>query len=378
MKTNFGNSILLLLLLSILSLGVKAQVTIGSGVAPKGGALLDLQEYPVKGDNETSSKGLLYPRVKLTNKDELYPMYEATDPNYIANAASLKESHVGLTVFNVTSSSFFAPGLYFWNGSGWRRSDDSPVVEAAITDLLCSNAMMIPSSYTAGVPFDGIVKIPYIGGTGGSYSGTAPSTPTAGTNGLSIERIAGRLEYGGGEIMYRVSGTPTATSPTTATFPISFLGKTCSITVGSGVSSVNLKNLTSNVVVSAPYYAGSESTANQLTFGDITITESGSYAFSLRLYGRISQGGTARWPFYIYLQKNNKTTVLDAAEIDLVTVPAGGYDDFSYSITLGGVYEVGDKVIISMHKPTSGPSWTLQQGSSANSPVRTSLIYWKL
>ncbi|MFV0536700.1 MAG: hypothetical protein ACK5M3_04920 [Dysgonomonas sp.] len=376
MKTNFGNSILLLLLMSILSLGVKAQVTIGSGIEPKGGALLDLQEYPVQGDNETANKGLLYPRVKLTDTDELYPMYTATDPDYTANRPALKQSHIGLIVFNVTSNTTFTPGLYFWNGTNWRRSDDSPAVKAEITDLLCNNVTMSPSSYTSGTPFDAIVKIPYLGGTGGTYDGTAPS---AAVNGLRIERIAGKLNYGGGEVMYRVSGTPTISSPNTTTFPITFLTETCSISIGSGVSSVNLKNLTSDVTVSTAYVAGREDTANQLPFGTIKITESGSYAFSLRLYGRVSQDGAGRWPFYIYLQKNGKTTVLDAAEIDLVTVQLGHeYRDYSYSVTLGGVYEVGDEVIISMHKPASGPTWTLRKGSSSNSPVRTSLIYWKL
>lgn len=381
MKTNFANYTLLLLLMCFLSLEITAQVTIGSGIAPNGGALLDLKEFDAGTQNETAKRGMLYPRVELsdTHRTDLHPMYNVAGADYLANVANLKKNHTGLIVFNVTSSSFFTPGLYFWSGSEWRRMDDSPVAEAAITDLLCSNASMIPGIYSSGVPFEGIVKIPYIGGTGGSYDGTTPSVPTVASNNLSIERIAGRLDYGGGEIMYRVSGTPTASSPTTASFPISFLGKTCDIVVGSGVSSVNLKNLSSDVVVESPFAVDSPGTANQLTFGDIIITESGSYAFSLRLYGRI--GGTEstkRWPFYIYLQKNDQVTLLDAAEIDLVVVPTGGYPDFSYSITLGGVYEAGDKVIISMHKPASGPSWTLNKGATANSPVRTSLIYWKL
>ncbi|MDR2951113.1 MAG: hypothetical protein LBV71_18150 [Prevotella sp.] len=363
----------------------KAQVTIGSGLAPEGGSLLDMKEDPTVpfANNATSTKGMLYPRVELNDayRTDLHPMYDVSSADYNTNKANLKKSHTGLIVFNVTTSSYFSPGLYFWSGIEWRRMDDSPAVEASVTDLLCTNAIMSPSSYSTGVPFDGIVKIPYIGGTGGAYDGTVPIGGTAATNNLYIERIGGKLNYGGGEVMYRISGTPSVSSPTTTTFPINFLGKTCNVTVGSGVSSVNIKNLTSDAVISRPFDPNTDDSANAntLTFGEITITEAGSYAFSLRLYGRLSQDGAGRWPFYIYLQKNNKSTVIDAAEIDLVTVQLGHiYRDYSYSVTLGGIYEVGDKVIISMHKPETGPSWTLSQGPNSTSPVRTSLIYWKL
>lgn len=181
--------------------------------------------------------------------------------------------------------------------------------------------------------------------------------------------------------MYRVSGTPTVSSPTTTTFPISFLDKTCNVEVGSGTSSLNMRNLDEDVTISAPYLSNNPSSANTLPFGEITITESGSYAFSMRLYGRISQDKQARLPFYIYLQKNDKATVLDAAEIDIVTVPAGGYSDYSHTITLGGAYETGDRVIISMHRAfgDGAPNWTLKYGEGYDkSPIRTSLIYWKL
>ncbi|MBD8388132.1 hypothetical protein [Dysgonomonas sp. BGC7] len=385
-KTLRSNS--LLLLITIFSvLGVKAQITIGAGIEPNGGALLDLKEFAagsLNSNNETSTKGMLYPRVELLDiyKKELHPMYDVAGTSYNTNKVVLKKNHIGLIVFNVTNSVYFSSGLYLWNGEEWRRLEDSPLLESKISDLLCAGALMTPSSYTAGTPFDGVLRISYIGGTGGGYEGTATSAPV---NGLQIERLEGRLAIGGGEVLYRVFGTPTVSSPTTTTFPISFLDKTCNITVGSGVSSVNIRNLSADVLVTSPYANDSPGTANQLAFGDITITEAGSYAFSLRLYGKISIDDTKRWPFYIYLQKNNKTTVLDAAEIDLVTVPTGGYPDYSYSITLGGVFDVNDKVLISMHRPAGSltglypvPTWTLSKGFSSNSPVRTSLIYWKL
>jgi heat shock protein HspQ len=242
---------------------------------------------------------------------------------------------------------------------------------------------MSPGTYSANIYFDAIVRIPYTGGTGGSYDGTPKEGGTSATNNLYIERIGGKLNYGGGDVMYRISGYPSASSPQIATFPISFLGIDCSISVGSGTTSLNTRSLKEKLIVESNFVTGQESLADSLSFGGIVITEAGSYAFSLRLYGHISTNKTARNPFYIFLQKNNKSTVLDAAEIDLVTVEMpnlGAYTDYSYSVTLGGVYEVGDKVIISMQRAPGGPSWELRS-PPANyplSPVRTSLIYWKL
>jgi len=111
-----------------LSLGskVQAQVTIGSGVTPQTGALLDLKEN----DNSTnnSTKGLLYPRVALTYKNELRPMF--TD----ATTAAQKTAHAGLVVFNTTevaaldvTTFIFKKGLYLWNGTTWGSVASSEV-----------------------------------------------------------------------------------------------------------------------------------------------------------------------------------------------------------------------------------------------------------
>lgn len=360
------------------------QVTIGSNVSPEGGSILDLKEFAAKSQNQTSDKGVVLPRVLLTNKNELYPMYWNTSTSseqteYTNNKAELKKKHVGMTVFNLTNTGDFVIGVHIWTGTEWRKIDDSPVIQPQITSLICSSSQMTPNTYTANVPFEGILKVPYLGGNGGSYSGTAA---TSIDNGLSIERIGGKLAYGGGEVMYRIFGTPIASSPTAATIPsIDFLGQTCSnIKIGDGMIGINLKNLTSDITISTAYNSvnGDYSQANQLPFGDITINESGSYAFSLRLYGRIGTNTQNRLPFYIYLQKNDKSTLIDAAEIDVVVLGLPtNQQDYSYSVTLGGTFDAGDKVIISMLRPDLS-NWTLRQGLSSTSAIRTSLIYWKL
>lgn len=190
--------VLLLFSILIYTFYTNAQVTIGSAIAPEGGALLDLKEFQSGSLNETAKKGILYPRVELKDnyRKELHPMYDVTNPDYVANEVSLKKSHIGLTVYNVTSSSYFIPGMYMWNGEEWRKMADSPIIEATISDLLCETALITPSSYSMGQPYDGILRISYLGGSGGLYDGTVPSSPI---NGLRVERIGGQLAIGGGE-----------------------------------------------------------------------------------------------------------------------------------------------------------------------------------
>lgn len=369
----------------------KAQVTIGSGLAPEGGSILDLKEFAAKSANETSDKGVVLPRVVLTNKYELYPMYWNSNTSseiadYTNNKADRKLSHAGMTVFNVSNSGDFVSGVHTWTGSEWRKIDDSPVIQPQITNLICGSAQMTPNTYKQWVAgdddFEAILKVPYLGGNGGSYAGS--TAPIVIGNGLSIERIGGKLAYGGGEVMYRVFGRPTVSSPTPTTISstiLDFLGMSCgqNVTIGDGMTGINLKTLVTQTVVNTPYSETTLATvSDELPFGTIIIPESGSYAFSFRLYGQISySNNTMRFPFYIFLSKNDKSVMsnlLDAAEIDVMV---HGTWDYSYSVTLGGAFNAGDEVIISMARPGLG-SWTLKTNSNPASPIRTSLIYWKL
>jgi uncharacterized protein (TIGR02145 family) len=94
-----------------------AQVTIGSGLEPTKGALLDLKDHnPLGSDQTTASKGLLLPRVSLTNLNRLYPMLPLS-----YNTAEEDELHIGLQVYNVNTTSPFCPGVYIWEGQQWQR-----------------------------------------------------------------------------------------------------------------------------------------------------------------------------------------------------------------------------------------------------------------
>jgi uncharacterized protein (TIGR02145 family) len=132
MKTLFTGC----MLAGLLSLPSYAQVTIGSDIEPLSGALLDLKEKtPVApaADNTTAAKGLLLPRVSLTDLNKLYPML----PNGYAAAEDAK--HTGLTVYNVNQcpagrTIYDEIGPQVWNGSRWESLRPKPeIVDATPT-----------------------------------------------------------------------------------------------------------------------------------------------------------------------------------------------------------------------------------------------------
>ena len=106
-----------------------SQVTIGSQIIPNKGALLDLKEHSSQGDNITASRGIAMPRVKLTHKNDLFPMFEDTPGSGLANdsydtpARKTEEDrkHIGLIVFHIDKCTFGGTGLYVWTGNEWKK-----------------------------------------------------------------------------------------------------------------------------------------------------------------------------------------------------------------------------------------------------------------
>lgn len=103
----------------------KAQVTIGNGSPPVSGALLQLKEN----DNteENASKGLILPRVYLSDKNNLFPMFADPGNNNIPNAnysnptykSEQDKLHMGLIIYNTNPNAPFREGIFVWNGQEW-------------------------------------------------------------------------------------------------------------------------------------------------------------------------------------------------------------------------------------------------------------------
>lgn len=106
---------------------LRAQITIGLDKPATKGALLQLKLNENTRNN--SSKGLSLPRVNLTDKWNLYPMFEADGNNYKIEGvnyikADEDEKHIGLWVYNINpclNQIGSSEGPYVWDGSKWQN-----------------------------------------------------------------------------------------------------------------------------------------------------------------------------------------------------------------------------------------------------------------
>lgn len=137
MVLNINTSIAKLLFLTLFVFFIfnptKSQVTIGSRFETNKGALLDLKIDQKNDGSNNSTKGLLLPRVNLTDMNQLYPMFitgSSTDkyklepggPDY--DKETEDANHIGLVVFNMNPCLKFNGnniGIYIWSGSEWNN-----------------------------------------------------------------------------------------------------------------------------------------------------------------------------------------------------------------------------------------------------------------
>lgn len=130
--------ILFIILATLWTLHIEAQVTIGLDEPPASGTILQLKETSSITDN--SEKGLGLPRVELKSlTGDLAVSMGATSGIYDA------QSHIGLLVYNVgindtiSKTSRVCPGLHVWTGDKWEAlTSYSPVVREEIFDSFSS------------------------------------------------------------------------------------------------------------------------------------------------------------------------------------------------------------------------------------------------
>ena len=138
--------VLLIVTLLLTTTGViRSQVTIGTLSEPAKGALLDLKQQDDLTGNTNSSKGVMLPRVLLTDMNSLSPMLSGAD----LTDATLKLSHTGLVVYNVNTTSPFQEGIYSWDGEKWNFCINTAVISANNGLTLSGETVKLGGSLTA-------------------------------------------------------------------------------------------------------------------------------------------------------------------------------------------------------------------------------------
>lgn len=129
-KLQYVGTVLLIILINW-NLSLFSQVTIGTEEKPVEGALLQLKTIQnAIGTTPNADKGLLMPRVNLSDKYELFPMLLADPTNsesgrnteYRNNKDSLDKVHTGLLVYNTIENykKGLCPGMNVWDGKMWK------------------------------------------------------------------------------------------------------------------------------------------------------------------------------------------------------------------------------------------------------------------
>lgn len=106
------------------SLNTSSQITIGSNEQPVSGALLQIKNMDEKQSSglENATKGLGMPRVLLTKKHQLLPMFSNQLGDYNNNKATYDAEHIGLLVYNPEANidEIICKGLNVWDGEQWQ------------------------------------------------------------------------------------------------------------------------------------------------------------------------------------------------------------------------------------------------------------------
>jgi hypothetical protein len=155
-----------LMLISLLMAGgISAQITIGSGIEPVKGAILDLKSQDADDDNVTSTTGgLLLPRVQLVNTGSVALFFDGTEPS-----SDVKRLLTGLMVYNLTNDEEpdgLRPGPYNWDGEKWVTFTDADsiigneVLNATDNDgLRRAGSGTTADPYTLGIADGGVTDV---------------------------------------------------------------------------------------------------------------------------------------------------------------------------------------------------------------------------
>jgi hypothetical protein len=129
-------------LMVLLTLGVfisekiYSQVSIGYPSPPLKGILLDIKEGSSDANNTNSTKGVLFPRIFITDKDELG-----------IDLDTKKLEYVGAQVYNTNDA--IGKGMYTWDGEKWVRYVTAvPYKKTQDTEMIAFRTTGVDDSYS--------------------------------------------------------------------------------------------------------------------------------------------------------------------------------------------------------------------------------------
>ncbi|MBB4805937.1 uncharacterized protein (TIGR02145 family) [Chryseobacterium defluvii] len=139
--------------------------------------------------------------------------------NRVANTSLIDDPQPGMLIYDLEDKCVKA---YQGDPSAW--SDcliGSPVNGVGtVASLNCGSAAFSPASGTQGTAYTGTLTVPYTGGNGGPYG-----SQSFAQDGLTFTLPAGNFANGAGNLVYNITGTPTATG--TISVNITAGGQSC-------------------------------------------------------------------------------------------------------------------------------------------------------
>ncbi len=277
---------------------MQAQVTIGLGEEPIAGSALQLKEITgVTDDSHNAYRGLALPRVNLSDKSQLYPMFllNPEDPNsgpntnYTANKNSLDISHTGLIVYNLVEDKVkdLCKGLNQWDGTQWMCFQNK--VDSATFSTVTSSDVGVSGSYTQGTPLtsDNNMKI-HLNVTKTGHYNLKITTD----NGYSFHQVGVASDLG--DLIVNLPGQGTPVNAKNDHLVFNGVVKDPSfdpiITVVSPISNYSIN--CSSITVNGSYMKGTALTSSNTITLNVTVSTTGSYTISTPLTNGISFTGS--------------------------------------------------------------------------------------
>ncbi|MEZ0541773.1 DUF3500 domain-containing protein [Fibrella arboris] len=253
------------------------------------------------------------------------------------------------------------------------KSDTSSTVTpttATVTGITCG-ATTFSTTAVGGAAYTGTATVPYTGGSGVVAYAAQTAIASTGVTGLSATLQAGTLASGAGNLLYSISGTPSASG--TAVFALSFGGQSCSLSLpvsapGSTTTTTDCSTATTRaakVACAANAFLATLTTAQKATV-QLALTKANAIKWSNLPGGVTIRNG---------LEFSTLTAVQLAAAKAVIAAAAGttaneGYDEFLQinaaddvlATKAGSGYSSGKYIIAFLGTPSATGTWMLQFG----------------